>query len=250
MKLLFIILCTLSTNIYANKGKAIMEAVDKRDTGKNFIASYNMTLINKNKQKERTLLWWRIETAKSTKNLIKIMEPKSLKNTGLLIYSNKTSENDTWLFLSKAAKKEPRKIASNAKDSRFLGSEFYYVDFEENEVKDFTHKYLKTGQVNSWKVDIVESVPKDKSYIYQKLVSYVDQVSKVAVKIDMYRNGKLEKIFTVKTLEKIDKIWTVKQSLMDNKVKKKQTELKLNKIQYNANITENHFSLTTLTREL
>lgn len=249
MKFFLVCLLFVSSSSYAKKGRVIMEAVDKRDTGKTALASYQMRLINKNKVKERSLLWWRLNQYPKTYNLIKIQAPKSLKSTGLLIHSDKKSDDQTWLFLSKAAKKEPRKISTSNKDSKFLGSEFYYADFEENGVDEFTHKYLKSLKVNQWDCDLVESTPKKKDYTYSKIISYVDKKTKVVVKAELYIKNNIEKVFNVIKLTEKNKIWTIEMSTMDNLKSKKKTELILNKIKYNAPLDKNFFTLKNLTRD-
>ena len=178
------------------------------------------------------------------------MEPKSLKNTGLLIFSDKIGDNQTWLYLSAAAKKEPRKIADNSKDSRFLGSEFYYVDFEENGVDEFQHKLLGEVKIKNWKCWKVESIPLKKNYTYSKIISFVDQKSFVVVQSELFRKDKLEKVFQVEALKEIQGIQTIAQSLMDNKQKNRQTRLKLDLIKYNQNLKDEFFSQAQLTRDL
>lgn len=250
MKLILLLTLFLSQFSLANDGYQIMKKVDERDTGKDLIAAYTMKIINGDKAKERELLWWRKNLKTKVYNLIKIKEPNMLKNTGLMIHSNKADKDDTWLFLSKAAKKEPRKIGSSNKDSKFLGSEFYYVDFEENGVDEFNHKFLRDEKLGDKDCSVVESIAKDSEYTYSKLISYIDKSNNVAIKVELFRKNELEKIFTVMQIEKVDNIWTIKKSLMDNIKEKKQTEMTLNKIQYNKGFKDSFFSLASLIRDI
>lgn len=250
MKLILICTFLFSPFAIASKALTIMTEVDKRETGRDFIALYEMNLINGKKKKTRELLWWRLNEGVRTYNLIKIKEPKILKNTGLLIHSNKKGEDLTWLFLSKAAKREPRKIASNSKNSRFLGSEFYYIDFEESGVDEFTHSYVGETKIKDWSCDIILSKPKDDTHPYSQIKSYVDKATKVVVQAHLFKGEELEKVFSVIEMKNQDKIWTITRSIMDNKIKNKQTEMILKKIKYNNTLKKNSFSLEKLLSEI
>jgi hypothetical protein len=248
IKACLIFLFSLST--HANEATNIMLKVDKRDTGKDFVAIYKMDIKNKSKVKSRELLWWRLNESPKTFNMIKIKTPKQLKNTGLLIFSDKKGEDKSWLFLSKAAKKEPRAISTGNKDSRFLGSEFYYIDFEETGVNEFTHSLKGKIKIKDWNCTIIESIPKDKDYVYSKVISYVDMKTLVVVKSELFKSKQMEKTFSVLRMSKKNNIWTIEQSLMKNMQKKKETLMTLIKIKYNNALKKSFFSNQSLTREI
>ncbi len=249
MKNLFLLLFILSTPTFANKAKTIMQEVDKRDKGETLLAKYTMEIRKGNKVKNRDLLWWRLDKSPKIFNLIKIQAPKKLKNTGLLILTDKEGEDNTWLYLSAAAKKIPRKIATDKKDSKFLGSDFYYADFEEVGVDEFTHRHLGEAIIKNWKCDKIESVPKDQTYVYERVISYIDKKSKVVVKSELFKEKTKIKTFEVLSMKLDSNIWTITDSTMTSHKKNSFTKLTLLKNKYNTNLLIDFFSQESLIRD-
>ena len=249
MKILLLIFSLLATSALANNARSIMLEADKRDKGKTLLAKYSMEINKGSKIKQRDLLWWRLDKSPKVYNLIKIQAPKKLKNTGLLILTNKDGEDRTWLYLSAAAKKIPRKIATNKKDSKFLGSDFYYADFEEVGVDEFNHKYLGEAKVKNWECDKIESLPKDQTYVYERVISYIDKKSKVVVKSELFKEKTKIKTFEVLSMKLDSKIWTITDSIMTSHKKNSFTKLTLLKNKYNTNLLIDFFSQESLIRD-
>ena len=53
------------------------------------------------------------------------------------------------------------------------GTDFTYDDMGDRKVKEDTHKVLKSEILNCKDCYVVESVPKDKRYMYSKKVSWI-----------------------------------------------------------------------------
>lgn len=250
MKLLGLLFFLWSSHCWALTGTEVMEKVDLRNQGENFQSLITMKLVKRGQEEIRDLVWWSTRSAMETKHLIKFKSPKSLLNTGLLIQAPKSSENQIWLFLSQAKKKEPRKIAAEKRGQSFLGSQFSYVDFEERSVADFQHKLIESSQSGKWDCYKVESIPKEKSYVYSNIETWVDKNSFVPVRIRLFIKKKAVKEFTVQQLAQEQGIWTVMKSKMEDLQKNKVTELAIQKIKYNQIQSEDTYSFSRLTAEL
>ena len=149
-----------------------------------------------------------------------------------------------------AGKKEPRKIPATDKDDSFLGSEFYYVDFEENQAADFKHKVLKEEKLDGYSTVVVESIPKKADYPYSKTVTWVDKATDVGVKVDIYQNDKFLKTISVTKMEKREGIDTPLETVVVNHQNGKKSYLRVEKVKYNNGVNDGTFTLEQLVRDL
>ena len=235
----------------ASTGLEVMQRVHDRYVGEDSKALVQMELVSKSgRKKERKLLFLSKDYGDDSKMLIKFIQPKQLKNTGLLIHSFAHDENLQWLYLSRAGKKEPRKIPSTDKDDSFLGSEFYYVDFEENLPTDFEQRILKEEEFEGYSTTVVESIPKKADYPYSKVVSWVDKATDISVKVDIYMDDKFLKTISVTKMEKLEDIDTPLETVVVNHQNGKKSYLRVEKIKYNNNVKDDAFTLEQLVRDL
>ncbi len=232
-------------------GYQIMEKVQNRYAGDDVRSLITMILVSASgREKSRTMLLLGKDYENDSKSLFKFVNPKQLKNTGLLIHSYADKENDQWLYLSSTGKAEPRQIPAAKKDRPFIGSEFYYVDFEEQQAKDFKHELLKEEQWNGYFTYVVESIPNEADYPYSKTVSWVDKASAITVRADIYRDGELLKQIEVTKLEKKEGIYTAMETVVNNVQNKKSSKMVVEKIKYNNKLPDAVFSLEQLVKDL
>ncbi len=249
--LVFMGLALGSSLASAESGLDIMKRVQDRNVGEDSKALMQMVLVSKSgREKNRKLLFISKDYDKDSKMLIKFIEPKQLKNTGLLIHSFANEDNLQWLYLSSARKKEPRKIPSTDKDDSFLGSEFYYVDFEENQAEDFDHKVLGEETFDGYDTVMVESIPKKSDYPYEKTVTWVDKKTNVGVKVDIYMEGKKRKTITITKMEKRQDIDTPLETVVVNHINGKKSYLRVEKMKYDNGVGDGTFSLEQFVRDL
>lgn len=236
-------------------GRDMMKSMLERNRGRQWESSVVMTMKSPQKASPtiRRLKWWQRESETNVKILLKFLEPTAIKNTGLLIHSMREGEDQVWLFLPKAAKSEPRKIASGNKKQSFVGSEFDYADLEQRSVDDYSHTMKGSESCEPkrkcWKI---ESLKKASDAPYEKMISWIDQDSKVLMKADLYSSASAAtptKEFVVTELEQRDGIWTPLQAKMKTLAEGKETELKIEKIEYKKSLEESFFSFQNLTKD-
>lgn len=229
----------------------VMEKVQHRDAGEDFRALMQMVLVSASgKTKSRELLFLRKDYGDDSKLLLKFIAPKQLKNSGLLIHAFAEQDNLQWLYLSEAGKQEPRQIPAAKKDGAFLGSEFYYIDFEESQAKKFKHTYLRDEQYKDHATHVIESIPKERDYPYSKLVSWVDKDTFIVVKVDCYVKDKLLKTIEVTKLEDVQGYATAMETVVTNHTNNKKSVMVLQKIEYNTKVPDGSFSTQELVKDL
>lgn len=232
-------------------GLEIMDKVKNRDAGDDFKALAELIIVSSSgSEKNRKFLLFRKDYGDDSKSLFKFVEPQELKNSGLLIHTFANENNLQWLYLSGSRKKDARKIPEANKDGSFMGSEFYYVDFEENQPKNFDNKLLREEPFESYSTYVVESAPKIEDYPYSKVVSWVDKNTYIVVKADAYKKGELLKTITLTKLQKIDNIDTAMESVVINHKNGKKSVMKTDKVKYNTNLSDSMFTTNKLLEDL
>ena len=253
-KFLLIIILTWPFFVLAQNGsisgRNIMVKVDERPDGNDRKSTLKMTLINKRgSQRIREILSYSKDYGKDSKSIMYFQKPADVKGTGFLSweYDDPAKDDDRWLYLP--ALKKVRRISGSSKNDYFMGSDFTYDDMGGRSVDEDEHKFLREEEVDGLKCWVVESVPKDKDYMYSKVTRWIRQDSYIGVKMEFYdRMGSLMKILTIPDVRKQDGFWTVFKMVMDNQQEKHQTILEFNEVAYDTGVKDNLFKVSTLER--
>lgn len=76
-----------------------------------------------------------------SKTIIKFTAPADVKGTTMLIYDNKNTDDDMWIYLP--ALRKTRRIVSSEKAKSFMGSEFTNADMRKPNLNDFKFNIIK-----------------------------------------------------------------------------------------------------------
>lgn len=231
-------------------GREIMVKVDERPDGESRKSTLKMTLINKRGSKRiREILSYSKDYGKDSKSIMYFQKPADVKGTGFLSweYDDANRDDDRWLYMH--ALKKVRRISGSSKNDYFMGSDFTYDDMGDRSVDEDEHTLLNEEEIDGVKYWVVESVSKDKDYMYSKVTRWISQDSYIALKIEFYdRIELLIKILTVPDIREQDGFWTIFKMVMDNKQEKHQTILEFSEISYNTDVKDNLFKVSTLER--
>ena len=245
MSLLFVL---LPSGLHALDGKQIMENVEERPIGETSHSLVEMNLIDKNGDvSQRVVENWTMETTGgTTKDVIMFHSPAAVKETRFLSVENTDRDDDQWIYLP--ALERVRRIAGSEGDSSFMGTDFTYNDMQSREIDEDTHILLREEKIKQWDCYVVESIPKDPSSTqYSKRVQWIIKDSWVPVKGELYdREGRLLKIMTVERLENVQGFWTPINTRMENVQTGHATELNIQKLVYNQDISEELFTVNFL----
>lgn len=252
-KLFFIILAisgitTLSAQSAEERGLQIAKAAEKADLGfGSSLVSLKMTLKNKNGQtSERFLETRTLElTEDGDKSLIVFNSPKDVKGTSTLTFTHKVGSDDQWLFLPSI--KRVKRISSNNKSGPFVGSEFAYEDLSSQEVEKYTYKFLE----EKGSLLIVEQDPVDpKSGYTRRVVTYNKDKGYRLEKIEFYdRKNSLLKTLTYSDYKLYKgKFWRALTFNMVNHQSNKETLLKFEEYNFEAQLSDEDFTQVALQR--
>ncbi|MBC8526709.1 MAG: outer membrane lipoprotein-sorting protein [Candidatus Cloacimonetes bacterium] len=231
-------------------GRDIAIMVHDRPDGNDRKSITKMTLINKRgKTRERTVLSISKDYGKDSKSIIFFQSPADVKGTGFLQYEydDPAKEDDRWLYLP--ALKKVRRISGSSKSDYFMGTDFTYDDMGGRSVDEDDHKLLREEIIDSVKCWVLESIPKEKDYIYSKTIKWIRQDALIPVKVEFYdRQTNLLKVLKITDIRKQDGFWTSFKMEMNNIQEKHKTILEIEEMHYDIGLKDNLFRVTTLER--
>jgi len=184
------------------------------------------------------------------KRFIRFIEPADVRGTSMLVFDNKNTTDEMWIYLP--ALKKTRRIVTSEKGKSFMSSEFSNADMSSPSVADFTHKHLeKSGTNNQW---IIESIPvnEDKAdeYGYAKKISYISIDKDQVVKMEFYNFDKeLFKVIEIKSIFPLsDGKYMVKDMVANNLNTNRKSEILFTNIKEGVKIDDSNFTIQNLER--
>ncbi|MFP3090915.1 outer membrane lipoprotein-sorting protein [Treponema sp. TIM-1] len=180
---------------YAQDAQSIVRASRDRITADTVSSRSRMVITAKDgSTSERVLDQYSKDGPRGDRTIIVFQRPPSVANTRFLTMENPGNPDDRWIFLPALGK--VRRIAASEGSGNFMGTDFSYDDISSasRDVELDTHTLLREESLNGHLCHVIESVPKDKSYQYSKMVQWIDKSSRISYRIDLYdRRGTLVK---------------------------------------------------------
>jgi hypothetical protein len=249
-----LLLAMISTGISAQNlsGQKIIENVYYRPTGEDGTSELSMHLIDsRNNERVRKIKQFSKDYGKEEKSIMFFIAPADVKNTSFMnwSYDDPNKDDDQWIYLP--ALKKVKRISSDSKDDYFMGSDFTYDDLGDRHPNEDVHKLLREETIDGKPCYVVESVSKDKDYMYSKTITWVIKDIWIGLKKEFYdEDGDLLKILTVKKYEKIKDYWMISNTEMTNIQDEHSTKMILSNIQVDIGVDDMKFTERTMTRGL
>jgi hypothetical protein len=142
----------------------------------------------------------------NNRRVVRFSAPADISGTAVLTVEN-PGPDDIWVYLP-ALKKVRRLTASNRKDA-FVGTDFSYGDVLGHPVEEWTHKLLRTENLDGVPVRVVESLPRDagvaSSTGYTKRINWLRAADAVPLKVEYYGpQGALLKTYSCSDIRQVD----------------------------------------------
>ena len=189
----------------------------------------------------------RIGSFGESKAVLRFTAPSELKGLALLIVNHPDRSSDQWMW-TPAIERE-RRIALQDRSTRFFGTDFSFEDLEERDINLFDYKMLGEEAIDATPCWKIESKPKEsKSSQYSSSMLSIRKDNYVTVQIENYSNSRLVRRIHYSDLEKVDNIWTPRTVEVFDTGRNSRTVLKIEKLQYNAPMKDEDFTLEALKR--
>jgi len=184
------------------------------------------------------------------KRFIKFMDPADVRGTAMLIFDNKNTADEMWIYLP--ALKKTRRIVSSEKGKSFMSSEFSNADMSSPSLSDFTNKHMgSSGKDNQW---IIESTPisQDKAdeYGYSRKITYFSMDKCQVLKMEFYNfDNDLFKVIEVKSIHPISEgKYMIQEMTANNILTGRKSAITFTNIIDNPKIDDSVFTVQNLER--
>jgi len=147
-------------NLVGQTGYSIMEKNKDNGRSDDQIVTFTLDLVNPKGKKRTQKSEWRYLTNDEDdirSSVFKFLAPADVKGTGFLSIEYASREDDRWLYLPVLGRS--RRISSNEKSDRFMGSDFTYEDLEELDLVNFDFELIQETTVEGEACYVVKSVP-------------------------------------------------------------------------------------------
>ncbi|MDR3123875.1 MAG: outer membrane lipoprotein-sorting protein [Treponema sp.] len=169
--------------------------------------------------------------------------PASIINTRFLTIENQNGDDEQWIFLPSLGK--VRRIAASEGSGSFVGADLSYSDISSaNRSPGLdTHRIVREEDYRGKPCYVIESVPKDSSYQYSKMIQWIDKDTAVNYKIDLYdKRGTHVKTLEILELKDVQGRLSPMVTKMSSLTQGTSTTVTVDRLEYDGNIPESVFT--------
>ena len=245
---LFALLVCPALALHAQDAESIVRA--SRDRIQSDTVSTRSRMIIRAKDgstSERLIDQYSKDGPKGSRAVIVFQKPESVAGTRFLTMENPGSADDRWIFLPALGR--VRRIAASEGSGSFMGTDFSYDDISSaNRGADLdAHTLLREETLNGTVCHVIQSVPKDSSYQYSKMIQWIAKDSLITMKIELYdRRGTMVKVAEMSGVKDVQGRLTVTETKMTTVAAGTSTTITMDIIKYDDPIPESVFTTAYL----
>ncbi|MFN0085259.1 MAG: outer membrane lipoprotein-sorting protein [Blastocatellia bacterium] len=246
--LALILLLAVSFDGWAQDPRKVLDEVYKQDTSRDALWRGTMDVYDKKgAARRKKIVLRKIGGLGSSKTLVRFTDPAEVRGVGLLSFNEKGASDRQWLYTP--AIQRVRRLASQERRQRFIGTDFTNEDMAERVIDDFTYKLLSTGEEidgrGTYKIEARPVSPDKSQYAYLYLWVPVDVPYTVLA--EMYdARGERQRVLKAGNLEKVSGIWVARRVEMSTPADGTKTVLTLDEIRFNTGLKEDQFTQQAL----
>jgi hypothetical protein len=169
--------------------------------------------------------------------------PASIINTRFLTIENQSGKDDQWIFLPSLGK--VRRIAASEGSGSFVGTDFSYSDIASaNRSAGLdTHRIVREEELGGKPCYVIESVPRDSSYQYSRMIQWIDKDNSVNYKIELYdKRGAHVKTMEIQDFKDVQGRLSAMSTKMSSLTEGTSTTITVERLEYDSNIPESVFT--------
>lgn len=236
----------------AGDGAALAQKVYDRPNGRDLTTLGRMVLTEKGRAPRiREMVTYRLDkSGGETANLIRFLEPEDIAGTGLLSIDKADGSTDQWLYLP--ALDRVRRISSDRKGGRFVGSDFYFEDLQERKPSKDRHRLLGKQTENGIQCEVLESIPLDPNEsVYSKRISWIDPDTALPQRVDYFEKdaSKPSKRWLLRSKKRNQGYWTFTDSRMIDLESGHETRIVVDAVLYDQKLPAKLFTSQALADE-
>lgn len=243
-----LLLCTFAAPLSAQSARQVVQEVQRRSEASSQKYEGLLQVFNaKGKISDKRWTLTRLGSHGASKMVLRFTLPAEVKGVALLVVNHPDRASDQWMWTPSIER--DRRIALQDRSQRFFGTDFSFEDLEERDVEQYDYTMLgdeTIGEDPCWKI---ESVPKKaKSSQYTKSHVYVRKGNYTFARIDNFIKDDVVRRLDYSDLAHVQGIWTARRLEMADLRTGSRTRLTLDKLEYNAPMKDDDFTLQALRR--
>jgi hypothetical protein len=245
-------LLVMGSVAHADDALQLARAVHDRAAGRDLSTLGRMELAEKGRApRVRQLVTYRLDRGGGeTVNLVRFLKPDDIAGTGLLSVNKADGSADQWLYLPELDR--VRRVASDRRGGRFVGSELYFEDLQERSPALDRHRIVGQETLDGVACEVLESVPVDASTsVYRKRLTWVDPRTALPLRVDYYEKSDSapSKRWVLTERKQVQGYWTVTDSRMVDLASGRETRLLVEVAKYDRNLPSRLFTQQALADE-
>jgi outer membrane lipoprotein-sorting protein len=243
---LFLMGSLIPAYVYAQDAAQIVERSRNRIQAQTTSTRSRMVIRARNgSTTERVIDQYSKDDAQGNHRMVIVFQsPSSVSGTRFLTIENANRGNDQWIFQPSLGNRARRLVASEGSSS-FLGTDLSNDDIASlNRKTDLdNHRLLREDTLSGRACYVIESVPKDSSYQYSKMILWVDKENYVNYRVELYdRRGTQVKLLEIVELREIQGRLTPVETRMTTLAAGTSTTIYSDIVRYDDNIPESVFT--------
>lgn len=241
-----------ATSARADAAADLAQRVYERPNGRDLTTLGRMVLTEKGRAPRiREIVTYRLDkSGGETANLIRFLDPEDIAGTGLLSIDKADGSTDQWLYLP--ALDRVRRISSDRKGGRFVGSDLYFEDLQERKPSQDRHRVLGRQAENGILCEVLESVPLDpRDSVYSKRISWIDPATAIPQRVDYFEKGAATpgKRWLLRSKKRNQGYWTLTDSRMIDLASGHETRMVVDAALYDQKLPAKLFTSQALADE-
>jgi outer membrane lipoprotein-sorting protein len=247
MKKITVLYCAAmlaAASLPAQNAEEIVHASRNRIQADSVYTRSTMILVAKNgAETERVIEQFSKDGQRGSRVVIVFHKPESVAGTRFLTMENPGREDDRWIFLPE--RRRVQRIAGADGSKSFVGTDFSNDDISsaDRDAGLDSHSLLREENLGENPCYVIQSVPRDSSYQYSKMVQWIDKNTGVCHKVELYdKRNTLVKTLEILKLEDKDGRLSPIQTRMTTHAAGTYTQINVDLIRYDAPIPEGIFT--------
>jgi len=245
---MLILLLTAAFTIYAQTAESIVRSSRNRIQAETISTRSRMVIQARDgSTSERLIDNYSKDGPSGARTVIVFQQPQNVAGTRFLTMENAPSADDRWIYLPSLGR--VRRIAASEGSGSFMGTDFSYDDISSTSrgVDLDTHTLVREESYSGTTCYVIQSVPKDSSFQYSRMVQWIAKDSLIILKIELFdRRNTHVKTVEMSGIQNIQGRQTVTVTKMTTHAAGTSTTLTNEIVRYDDPIPESVFTTSFL----
>jgi outer membrane lipoprotein-sorting protein len=246
--LMAVILLVSALGVQAQDAESVIRASRDRIKADTISTRSKMVISAKDgSTTERVLDQYSKDGPKGSRTMIVFQQPATVAGTRFLTMENPGGADDRWIFLPSLGK--VRRVAASEGGGSFMGTDFSYDDISSMSrgAELDAHTILREEDFGGSSCYVIQSIPKNSSYQYSKMIQWVTKDSKITTKIELYdKRNALVKTVEMSGIKEVQGRATVTITKITTHAAGTSTVITMDIVKYDDNIPERVFTTSFL----